>query len=46
MESSLTQVILVVDYWVVIGFGAGVSLYWFNMVDAIACMDGSLKLTL
>lgn len=45
MEGSLTHVILVVDY-AVICFAAGVSMYWFYVISPIACMDGSLKLTL
>lgn len=46
MEASLTHVILMVDYGVVICFAAGVSMYWFYVISPIACMNGSLKLTL
>lgn len=46
MEGSLTHIILVVDYRVVICFAAGVSMYWFYVVSPVARVDGSLKLTL
>lgn len=46
MEGRLTHIILMVDYRVVICFGAGVSMYWFYVVSPVACMNGSLKLTL
>lgn len=45
-EGSLTHVILMVDYRVVICFVAGVSLCWLYVISPVAGMDRSLKLTL
>lgn len=43
---SLTHVILVVDYRVLICLAAGVSMYWLCVIGPVVCMDGSLELTL